>query len=136
MTSNIAPTVPEPHYGHPSLHVSERELHRLVARHMGWDAFKAAIKDAEVRGFPSVSALFKGRYLPAVKAWLDQENGVGGNATGSSAQDGPENFENATAGRQAGVQERTSRPTILDRQPSGARPYELPRPVHRAPARR
>jgi len=35
-----------------SLYVSERELHRRLAPHMGVDAFKAAIRAAEREGFP------------------------------------------------------------------------------------
>jgi hypothetical protein len=57
----------------PPLFVPDRDLRGRLAPHMGWETFKAALKDAESRGFPSVSAFWKGRYWPAVKAWPDRE---------------------------------------------------------------
>lgn len=79
-----------------SLFVNDRELHRRLAPHMGWESFRAAIRQCEKKGFPEESALWRARYWPAVKLWLDQENGIGSNQLAMEAQDGPENFDGTT----------------------------------------
>jgi hypothetical protein len=58
----------------PSLYCDDRELHRRVAPHLGWDKFKAALRACEAKDptFPRVSPLWRGRYFPAVRIWLDQ----------------------------------------------------------------
>jgi hypothetical protein len=75
------------------LFVDERELHRRLGPHLGKDRFRAAILACERRDFPRINALFRGRYWPAVRAWLDRDNGVGSNAILSAAQDGLEDFD-------------------------------------------
>jgi hypothetical protein len=52
------------------LYVDEKELHRRVAPHLGEDRFRAAVRASELRGFPKVNALWRGRYWPAVKNWV------------------------------------------------------------------
>jgi hypothetical protein len=76
-----------------ALFVDEDELHRRIAPHMGKDRFRAAVRACEQRRFPKVSMLWRGRYWPAVKIWLDDENGVGDHGCAGIAQDGPENFD-------------------------------------------
>jgi hypothetical protein len=76
-----------------AVYVDENELHRRVAPHMGKDRFRAAVRVCELRGFPPVNPLWHGRYWPAVKRWLDDENGVGNDGCTGITQDGPENFD-------------------------------------------
>jgi hypothetical protein len=76
-----------------ALYVNEAELHRRLAPHMGKDRFRAAVRACEPRGFPRVNPLWKGRYWPAVKRWLDDENGVSNDGCAGFNQDGPENFD-------------------------------------------
>lgn len=79
-----------------SLFVNDHELHRRVAAHMGVDSFKAAVKACEQDpSFPPVSALWRGRFFPAVEAWLFKNNGMMPDAAVGSneQQDGLENFD-------------------------------------------
>lgn len=82
--------------GEASLFVNDRELHRRLAPHMGRESFRAAIRQCEKKGFPEENALWRARYWPAVKLWLDRENGIGSNQLTMEAQDGPENFDATT----------------------------------------
>ena len=75
-----------------ALFVDDEELRRRMNPNMGRDRFQAAVRAAELRGFPKIHPLWRGRYWPAVQAWLDSENGAGKNGFGLSAEDGPENF--------------------------------------------
>jgi len=76
------------------LFVDDEELRRRIAPQIGKDRFRAAIRSLEhSNGFPLTHKLWKGRYWPAVQAWLDQDQGVrDGKFVGGSAQDGPETF--------------------------------------------
>ena len=82
--------------GQASLFVNDHELHRRLAPHIGWESFRAAIRQCEKKGFPEKSALWRARYWPAVKSWLDRENGIVSNQLAMEAQDGPENFDGTT----------------------------------------
>lgn len=75
----------------PRFFVDERSLHKFLAPHLGRDSFRAAIRSLEADRFPKVKKLFRGRYFPAVRAWLDARYGVGIN--GSFTEDGPEQFD-------------------------------------------
>jgi len=88
--SSIA--VPEPREWAFALFVDDDELRRRINPNMGRDRFRAAVRAAEQRGFPKIHPLWRGRYWPAVQAWLDSEMGAGKNGFGLSAEDGPENF--------------------------------------------
>ncbi len=76
-----------------ALFVDDDELHRRVNPKMGRDRFRAAVRDAEQRGFPKKDPLWRGRYWPAVQEWLDSDNRVGKNEFPSNAEDGPEYFD-------------------------------------------
>src|SRR5262245_13726809 len=82
--------------GEPSLFVNDHELHRRLAPHMGWESFRATIRQCEKKGFPKVITLWRARYWPAVKVWLDLENGIGSNERAAEAQDGGEDFDALT----------------------------------------
>jgi hypothetical protein len=90
-----------------SLFIDDRELRRRINPKLGWDKFRAAVRRAEQtrsiggRDFPRVSALWGGRYWPAVVAYLDDQNGVGEYDVGRT-EDGPEDFH-ATAGQASGL---------------------------------
>lgn len=79
-----------------SLYVSEDELHRRVSPKMGRDRFRAVVREAEGRGFPRIRALWGGRYWPAVKAWLDNDNGVRNDGYLGDTEDGEERFDAPT----------------------------------------
>lgn len=117
-----------------SLYCDDRELHRRLAPHMGWDAFKAAIRTCEQSAdFPRVSELWRGRFFPAVEAWFLKHNGMVFNVEPTPApsdQDGRENF-GAAARRTTGPQDRPQQPAVLDRQAGRHRPDEFPGHVHR-----
>jgi hypothetical protein len=83
----------------PALFVNERELHKRLAPHLGRDSFRAAIRNLEADSFPRINKLFRGRYFPAVVAWLDNKYGVGING---SFTNGPEQFD-AFPQRQSGA---------------------------------
>ena len=127
--------------GFASLFVDEHELHRRVAPHMGEKRFRAAVRAAEQHGFPPVKALWGGRYWPAVKKWLDKDNGVENDELATRAEDGEETFDSASEQRGAGAQARPYPPgrdaaVLLDREAGRARPARLPGQVRAVAARR
>jgi len=83
------------------LFVDDDRLRARLAPQMGKDRFRAAVRSLErTQGFPRTHALWKGRYWPAVKAWMDQDQGVrDGKFIGSyeEAEDGPEHWDDLTA---------------------------------------
>jgi hypothetical protein len=127
--TEAVPAAPE-----TALFVTDDELHKLIAPHLGRDRFRAALKTCE-RGdplFPRINPLWRGRYWPAVRAWLDRDQEVGSNG---SIQDGPENFDAPTR-QSTRAKARPSPAALLDRPASGPRPHGFPRQVHPAPSRR
>ncbi len=78
------------------LFIRDEELRQQMAPHVGRDRFAGAIKTLEAEGFPKTIELFRGRYLPAVKAWLDEKYGMDSNGHLIISEDGPENFDAAT----------------------------------------
>lgn len=74
-----------------ALFVRDRDLHRRINPKLGWERFRAAVRNAENHGFPRVHRVWGGRYWPAVKAWFHKETWAD-NGVGADAQDGPENF--------------------------------------------
>jgi hypothetical protein len=117
-----------PSSGYPSLFVDEAELRRRVAPHLGEKRFRAAVRAAELRGFPQVKALWGGRYWPAVVAWLDNNNGVRNDAPATQSEDGPETF--ADQEQRAGIEARPHpagrhAAMVLDGPPGRARPARL-----------
>jgi hypothetical protein len=81
-----------------ALFVTDDELHQRIAPHLGRDRFRAALKECESGDplFPRIHSLWRGRYWPAVRAWLDRNQGVSSNDFAGSVQDGPENFDAPT----------------------------------------
>ena len=125
-----------------TLFVHDRELHRLINPKLGWDRFRAAVRNAEHLGFPRVHSVWGGRYWPGVKAWFHKHAGSGEFA--ADVEDGPENFgrdEHGSTGQrtrsQAGPRSQgRNNPILLDGAPGRAGPDGLPRLVHPAAARR
>ena len=114
------------------LYVTDRELHALINPRLGWERFRAVIREVELRGFPPVQKLWGGRYWPKVKAWLDNDNRINDHDTIAVAQDGPENFD-AAQRKHARPQTKPIRPGLLDGAPGDAQPSRFPRSVHSAP---
>lgn len=88
-----------------SLFVDDVELRRRINPRVGLKRFRAAVRQAELRGFPQVKALWGGRYWPAVVKWLDKDNGVHNDEVVGDAEDGEETFgasEQRHTGAQAG----------------------------------
>lgn len=112
----------------PSAFVDDDELHQQIARHMGPDSFKAAIRTLEAEGFPKKIALFRGRYLPGVLAWLEDKYGVRANAD-VSIEDGKEQFD-APARQNTRPQNRPAATAVLDRPSSGPGNHGVPRRLH------
>jgi hypothetical protein len=77
------------------LFVDDDELRRRINPKIGRDRFRSALRALEAKypDFPKIHALFRGRYWPAVKAWLDGKNGVRDNDRIAPGQDGPEYFD-------------------------------------------
>jgi hypothetical protein len=113
------------------LYVGWDELHELVAPRIGRDRFRALIKLKVLHaGFPPFRDEWEGFYRPAVKAWLDNDNGVATHGpVAGDVQDGPENFD-AAPRKKAGLQNRSSRPSVLVRETGNPRPQGVPRHLH------
>src|SRR5580704_13380674 len=77
----------------PGLFLSDEDLRLLICPRVGRDRFRSALRVLDREGFPKANPLFKGRYWPAVVAWLDEHNGVGNDGPIGAAEDGPENFD-------------------------------------------
>jgi hypothetical protein len=83
------------------LYQDDEALRAAIAPHLSRAAFARAIGQLERYGFPKVDPLFKGRYAPAVRAWLDTHQGL--NKTGSQVQDGQETWDNGGAKPDSGI---------------------------------
>src|SRR5262245_11314881 len=107
------------------LFVDDEELRRRINPKIGRSRFRSALR-------AKIHALFRGRYWPAVKAWLDGKNGVRENARIAPGQDGPESFD--APSQQTSWPEMAAYnqppPALLGRQAGRARPQELPRTHH------
>jgi hypothetical protein len=98
---------------HSALFVDDRELRRRINPKMGWDSFRAAVRTAELDGFPTIHKLWGGRYWPSVVAWLDARMGVKNDGF-ANAEDGPESFDAPTR-PVSRAQTRTPQFAVLDR---------------------
>ena len=58
------------------LFVRDEALRDRVAPHLGRAAFIRLVGELEADGFPRVDPLFRGRYWPAVVAFLDRRAGL------------------------------------------------------------
>ena len=78
---------------HPPLFVTDEQLRVIVAPHIGRASFISIIWELEKTGFPAKNSGFRGRYLPAVRAWFDAQWGLGGHGNQVIvAEDGEENW--------------------------------------------
>jgi hypothetical protein len=110
------------------LFVADRELHLLINPKLGWDRFRACIRQAELHGFPPIQKLWGGRYWPKVKAWLDNDNRINDHDIITVAEDGPENFD-ASPRQNARSQTKSVRSSLLDGTPSDTQHSRFSRPV-------
>lgn len=110
------------------LFVADRELHLLINPKLGWDRFRACIRQAEMHGFPPIQKLWGGRYWPKVKAWLDNDNRINDHDIIAVAEDGPENFD-ASPRQNARSQTKSVRSSLLDGAPSDTQRSRFSRPV-------
>src|SRR5439155_358278 len=107
------------------LFVDDDELRGRINPKIGRDRFRSALRALEAKypDFPRFHLLFRGRYWPAVKAWLDGQNGVRDNGRITPGHDGPECFD-ATA-QQSSRSEMAAHgqrsPAILGRKAGSAR---------------
>jgi len=80
-----------------ALYLDDEGVRKKINPKIGRDAFKLKLRALEMQhdDFPRYDAFWRGRYWPAVKAWLDARNRIGNNAdtAPSIAEDGPEDFE-------------------------------------------
>jgi hypothetical protein len=125
-----------------SLFVDDRELRRRINPKLGWDRFRAAVRDAEKQRspnglvFPKINALWGGRYWPAVKLWLDDDAGVTEHELTNIGDDRPESFHASPRKKARPQVHSADRPPLLVRE---ARPDQhdgLSGSVHRLAARR
>src|SRR5215510_14661964 len=98
----------------PALFLSDDDIRLKVNPKIGKDRFRSIWRDLEQRfpDFPRISRVFGGRYWPAVRAWLDDDQGVRKDALGTTAQDGPETFD--------GPSQRQPRPEVEEDEERGA----------------
>lgn len=76
-----------------SLFVSDADLAGILG--CGERKARAAIRALEREGFPRRDPVFGGRYLPAVRAFLDRRYGLGAKSSSQPfAPDGAETWEN------------------------------------------
>ncbi len=59
-----------------ALFQNDESLRAVMAPHLTPAKFAAAIVAIEAYGFPKTDPIFKGRYFPAVRAWLDKQAGA------------------------------------------------------------
>jgi hypothetical protein len=103
------------------LYIDDRELRRRINPNMGYIRFKARISIAEGQGFPKFNTFWGGRYWPEVKIWLDNDARKTNRSVATSAEDGPENF-NAPPRKNARVEKKQARSTVLDSKTSNQKP--------------
>jgi hypothetical protein len=72
-------------------YLDEKALHAQIAPHLSRAAFLRTVNALENYGFPKADPLFKGRYWPAVRAWLDAHAGLR-EPDVVAAPDGPETW--------------------------------------------
>jgi hypothetical protein len=84
-----------------ALYLPEDELRLVVAPHLSRPTFARLVGQLELRGFPKPHPLFKARYLPAVRVWLDNDAGLG--KSSPMAIDGEETWDGPTK-RDAGAE--------------------------------
>jgi hypothetical protein len=112
-----------------SLYISDAELHRRLCAKLGRDRFRAAIKEAESRGFPRIHTVWGGRNWQEVLAWVANDEKDKTDGVAATAQDGPEDFD-AAPGKKARLQNRTPQSSVLVREAGVPRPHGVSRHLH------
>jgi hypothetical protein len=102
------------------LYQDDEALRAAIAPHLSRAAFVRAIGELERYGFPKADPLFKGRYAPAVRAWLDKQAGL--RKIEAQAPDGEETWDDAGTQPDAGphrseTKERARSAVLVRRQP-------------------
>ena len=119
--------------------LDDEALRQELAPHLSRAAFARAVNALEPYGFPKPDRLFKGRYWPAVRRWLDAQAGLAA-GSGPLAPDGAETWgdEHALEHAGAGAPKPQGRGgALLGRlQPVEAGRGAIPRPLDPFTARR
>jgi hypothetical protein len=128
-----------------SLYVSDRELRRRINPRLGWDRFRASVRDREKTRspgglvFPRLSASWGGRYWPGVDAYLaDEEKGADHGAETRTAEANSDAAPHHAPPRKKARPQihPPHRPALLGRDPGAQEPDGLSGSVHRLAARR
>jgi hypothetical protein len=82
------------------LYQNDEALRAAIAPHLSRAAFARVIGELERYGFPKADPLFKARYAPAVRAWLDKQAGL--RKIEAQAPDGEETWDHAGTQPDAG----------------------------------
>jgi hypothetical protein len=77
------------------LYQNDEALRAAIAPHLSRAAFARVIGELERYGFPKADPLFKARYAPAVRAWLDKQAGL--SKIEPQVQDGQETWDDGGA---------------------------------------
>jgi hypothetical protein len=112
-----------------SLYISDAELHRRLCANLGRDRFRAAVREAESRGFPRIHTVWRGRNWQEVLEWVANDEKDKTDGVAATAQDGPEDFD-ASPGKKARPQNRPPQPAVLVRQTGVPRPDGISRHLH------
>jgi hypothetical protein len=76
--------------------VDDHELRRRLAPTMGWDRFRALIRELESEGFPAINRRWGLRDWKKVESWLDDPDRNRTHAgIEAEPEDGPETFDAA-----------------------------------------
>jgi hypothetical protein len=111
-----------------ALYQNDEALHATMAPHLSRAAFARALTALEPYGFPKADPIFKARYFPAVRAWLDKQAGLA--KTAPQVRDGEENWqhagENTNPGADRKKAENRPRSAVLERRQDHAQGSKLP----------
>src|ERR1700722_10515324 len=113
------------------LYQNDEALRAAIAPHLSRAAFARVIGELERYGFPKADPLFKARYAPAVRAWLDAQAGL--SDIEPQVQDGQETWddggEKPDARADSAEAEIRPRSALLERRQRVAESEGLSRPL-------
>lgn len=125
-----------------ALFVDDRELRRRINPNLGWDRFRAALRECEKRTspgglvFPRLSALWGGRYYPGVVAYLDDEAKGRDHGETEAVEDHPETIHAPPRRKTRPQVHQADGAALLARQPGAQEHDGLSGPVIRLAGRR